>query len=51
MLDGVIGSYPQPHMVLQHSVLDTSESRLAFSLSFGKKKGSFGKKKRVFIPE
>jgi peptidoglycan/xylan/chitin deacetylase (PgdA/CDA1 family) len=25
VLDGVINSYPQPHMVLQHSVLDTSE--------------------------
>ena len=38
VLDGVIGSYPQPHMVLQHSVLDTSESLLALLL-LEKRKG------------
>ena len=27
VLDGVINSYPEPHVVLQHSVLDTSESQ------------------------
>jgi hypothetical protein len=29
VMDGVINSYPEPHMVLQHSVLDTSKSSRA----------------------